>query len=431
MKSTLGSRLHLLLESSIKEPPIKKAGSTQFAQQVKDLYSSGQLTPEKRSAFSESRNQLLQEAKTPHYDVVVSGAGPAGLVAAIELAEQGNNVCVCEARDSEMWDIRSSVLTIRKSTMEHLSKALELLEERLGSDHVFSHNQKKSDTHHKSLGVIRKTLEENLKSDYSTTIIQTDVLQRIYMALAKEVYPDQITIMHQASAKNFDPWLQTIELNNTDQPIAFDSIIHADGVRGATRRALGTELGVKTEYVEYETQYRGKAQCAYLQCPEWKKIPMGVVDSNTIFTDQTALSKLQDMGWDHDFYPETYVLKPHIESDKLWVSGQCPENLEPEKQLEWNRLVCSLAMPRNQRTSLESLDYIQPNSDSERKSKKNLLGHSIFDIEKKKLQNPTVDLPFGNSISIGDAKETPNFFLYEGIENALTDAKSIKLQKNQ
>ncbi len=391
-----------------------------LGEKVKQLHESNALFGEQRASLAKQRAKLLSKEKIPHYDAVVAGAGPTGLMAAVELARKGYKVCLCEGRNEEEWDIRSSVMSLRPEATYAINQMLDALESTHGPGYVFSHRKKSDIAHPKSLASIR----EQVRRNYYTNL-QTDVIQRIYMDYAKTKYPDLIDIKHQARAGSFDPWIQTMDLQPSGR-IAFDSIIHADGVHGTSRQSL-EELGASLEKITVNTPFSGRCQCAYIHHPSWTEIKTGAHLNSKEKIPADLLPKFKKLGWSSNYYPQCYIFLSHANSEKLWISGQCPTNLKPEQQLEWNALICEATVTPTRRAYLMAPTYVDTDSHTARGSKKENLSHAIFTVEKQKLAQPSVALPFGKSEAIGDAKETPNFFFAEGLKNADKDVKDLAI----
>ncbi|WP_062266713.1 FAD-dependent oxidoreductase [Endozoicomonas arenosclerae] len=398
---------------------------------IQDQYQSTTTTVASRAQLDSERCDYLQKAGIPHFEAVVVGEGPAGLMAALELAKKGHKTCILEARCDEGWDIRSSVMRISQPVTQYLLQSLNELEHELGKAHVFSHTKKSNLEHHKSLG----KLQELLLAAPDGCEVQTDVIQRILEQYAIHKYPEDVVIHKSARTKAIDPWLQVIhtESEGGSFQVAFDNVVHADGVHGQSRTLIADQLGVKTEYQEQSVEHDGKCHCAYVQSKDFKQLThKGINHFTKKYYDQDLLAQLNDLEWWSGFVPRTTLQKPHKDSDKVWIAGQFPKYLDPDMQLEWVRLVCRIAFSRKVSgvgvaTELKDLKFIEQEGRTERSLKKSSLSKAVFDLRKKKLVNPKVDIVFGQSISVGDAAESPNFFIAEGIKSAFSDAQKLDL----
>ena len=396
----------------------------QLRKEVKQLFQNNGLTTELRATLDKQRADLFRQTGVTHYNVLIAGAGPAGLLAAIDQADKGRSVCLCEGRGEGDWDIRSSVMVLHPTTAKRIENILQELTRTHDAGYVFSHKEKSDIDHPKSLTRIHDELKTCAQLG-SHPKLQTDVVQRIYKEYAKTRYPELIHIKHEAKAGGIDPWLQTMKLKSSER-VAFDSIIHADGVHGSSRQSL-QELGINSTRIQMPTPFSGQCQCAYIHHPSWTLLH---TDGNLNYRHQIPMDLLADfkkLGWDSDNFPETYAFLSNSESEKLWVCGQSPDNLKPEQQLVWNALVCKAMTSPEDRDVLEAPSYIKTNNQSGRGTKKEKLSHMIFTLEKSKLAEPSTTLPFGKSEAIGDARETPNFFLAEGLHKASQDVARLKM----
>ncbi|WP_299733160.1 NAD(P)/FAD-dependent oxidoreductase [uncultured Endozoicomonas sp.] len=395
-------------------------------EQIRKAHQEGLLKGIQRTQLDALRTKQLKNAGIDHYSVVISGAGPAGLMAAISQADKNRTVCVYESRNEDTWDIRSSVLRIKTSTINNLINILSKLESKTGSDFVFSHKEKRSKTHPKSLLKIKKDLAwaKKLSKIDSISTIQTDVLQRIYMKYINVFYPELIHIIYSDKLEKFDPWLQTAQLSQSGKTVAFDSIIHANGGNSDTHPKISEQLGEKIEYVKAVTHLQGRAQAAYLNHPTFN-FTGHLSQNHKIVEDEK--SKLRALGWSKTTFPETYIFPANPTSRKIWICGQCPDNLTPEQHLQWNTLICQLALPAEKRKQLRNPSPIEIKNPTDRSQKKLKISASIFTLNKRIIKQSTTNLPFGKSTVIGDARETANFILGEGISNIERHVNSMNI----
>ncbi|MRI31836.1 hypothetical protein EOPP23_02350 [Endozoicomonas sp. OPT23] len=403
--------------------------SEQLSKIVARQYFDQAMTVGSRAELDRTRMECFRKEGIRHFPVVVAGAGPAGLMAGIEVAKQGHKVCIVEARDEGGWDIRSSVLSISSHEIDYFLELLDALELSRGKDYVFSHRKKSEPTHHKSLG----KLQEKIRGNRYKTELQVDVIQRILMAAVEDLYSEQITVEKGFSIEEIEPFLQTVQAKGSGKIIAFDNFIHADGTSGFTRLLLAQDFDIPIDETEFEHFKSGWCQCAYVHSEELEKLPASVsIDIWKAKYSSLELKKLQDLGWKSSMLPDTYLLKSHDKSRKVWVAGECPDNLSKSKQLEWNRNICKVALSQarlNQAAKLEDLSIVQRAAGDERSLKKNKLSQNVFELEKAQLDSPECTLVFGKSIAIGDAAKTPVFFDGDGVSKALDDAQRIKIRK--
>ena len=423
------------VQSMDKQPsPVRAAPANlspelqQLQDEVKQKHGKKQLSQAERSQLDKTRTALFQKEGIPHYNVVVAGLGPAGLMAAIKLAKEGKSVCAIESRSQEEWDIRSNGLRVPNNISKELINALgNQLEPVLGSDYVFSHKEKRDHAHHKSLKQLKERFEKDQSCSSST--VQTDVMQRIFYNLVKHIYKDNVDIKFGSAVSDLDSWLQTAQLSDGQTAVAFDSIVHADGIRASSQKVVAKQLGLPMNYTTRKWS-RQKAQSAYLECPAFTRMDFyrffseGMDNVDTKFKEQ-----LRQFGWVKDQLPPGYISKPSPESKKLWIATVCPDDLTADKQLEWNRLLCRIAMEDiDASDNLEAMKFITSNQTTGRGRKKETLSSAIFDIQKRTLKKPILNLPFGQSHAIGDAAATPIFLHGEGVRNAARNVSALRIQ---
>ena len=392
--------------------------------QIRQTMKAGQLKGIQRSKLDAQRLEQLQKAGIDHYNVVISGAGPAGLIAAVAQGEKNHTVCVYEARGEDTWDVRSSVLQIKPSTIENLIDILTKLEKKVGPDFVFSHKEKRGKRHPKSLEKIKQHLTRSKRLQLQKDYIQTDVLQRIYKQYINTFYPNQVHIQYNNKLEQFDPWLQTARLSKPGKPVAFDSIIHASGPNSDAHSRISEQLGVEAKSSNAVTTKSGRAQAAYLYHPNFKGTDYLSQNHKVSEDDKMQLRK---SGWSENNFPGTYIFPSNPGSNKFWVCGLCPKNLTPEQQLEWNSLIFRLAMPSGRSKGMQDPSPIKPKDSTDRSNSKQKVSASVFDLKKRVIKKHGTELPFGKSTVIGDARETANFILGEGIANVEVHVNKLNL----
>ena len=383
-------------------------------------------------------------------EVLVVGAGPAGLVAACELALKGHAVTILEKRSAETWDLRSGMIGLTVGSRAYLAQCLWNLQPSLGDDFVFSHKDKRDITNQKSLKQLLKQLSENSSSNFH--YLQTDVMQRILIEVAKKL---DVEIKFATEFSLAEPSLQVANCGNSQ--IGFDHIIHADGSGRASRTLLEQQLFECDPQINVvNTRFKGSSQASYLRCdgiekmslcyvhvPEFHKPPIKPenFDQNPLFKKLTQtrlndyIKQFEQLGWTGSpGIPRFLFHKTSEHSNKVWLSGQAPEGLTKEELLSWNRCILELCAESN---SLKGIDFSQlhvagaekiTNESSERKMKKTVIGENLFDMEKNKLVEPAIKIPFGYSLSVGDANQSANFYYGEGANNAFQQGFEAAVQ---
>jgi flavin-dependent dehydrogenase len=332
------------------------------------------------------------------YDVVVSGAGPAGLALAYEAISQGKKTLILEAREEKYAAIRPQLVFLQNDTRDYLKELyLKAVEEGKPDLEDKRFYEKLADPiEHVAIKDIQRFLTNRIKESKNSTFSYQSKIETV----------------------NMDKGLLSVARDEKKSIIHFKHLAGADGLSHYTADKVG-ESGYP---IKFKKTFESKSQYFASAYYSVRKR-----NGDSIPLPQTPLNgfKVQDKYLGFVYYNRHSHAKSDKQQLKLYVTTAITkddyEKYEKDKKAVLKDLIthAELVFPKAD----YNVQPVKPSKEDKAGLVKDNLKFQIFSRIFYEASTPSIQVGEQNFMLLGDAYLSPDFYQGSGTNFALMQAK--------